>query len=298
MDKFKSGFITIIGRPNVGKSTLLNYIIGEKLSIISNKPQTTRNKIQAILTKDDYQIVFLDTPGIHKPRHKLGEYMVKVAEDTVKEVDAVLMLVTPDEEVGRGDSYIIEQLKAVNTSTPVILVINKIDTVKKEAIAKTIESYVREYDFNEVIPISAYSGENVSQLLKIIVDKLPEGPQYFPEDMVTDQPEKFVVSEIIREKILRNLDQEIPHGTAVEILSMKKDGDKELVSIEATIYCEKDSHKSIIIGKGGSMLKKIGQSARLDIERLLGSKVYLQLWVKVKKDWRDSPSMLKNLGYK
>jgi GTP-binding protein Era len=298
MDKFKSGFITIIGRPNVGKSTLLNYLIGEKLSIISNKPQTTRNRIQAILTKKEYQIVFLDTPGIHKPRHKLGEYMVKVAEDTVKEVDAVLMLVTPDEEVGRGDSYIIEQLKAVNAGTPVILVINKVDTVKKEAIAKTIESYISEYDFNEVIPISAYSGENVDQLLKIIVDKLPEGPQYFPEDMVTDQPEKFLVSEIIREKILRNLDQEIPHGTAVEIVSMKKESDKNLVSIEATIYCEKDSHKSILIGRGGSMLKTIGQSARYDIERLLGSKVFLQLWVKVKKDWRDSPSVLKSLGYK
>lgn len=298
MDKFKSGFITIIGRPNVGKSTLLNYLIGEKLSIISDKPQTTRNKIQAILTKEDYQIVFLDTPGIHKPRHRLGEYMVKVAEDTVKEVDAVLMLVTPDGEVGKGDSYIIEQLKAVNAGTPVILVINKIDTVRKEAIAKTIESYIREYDFNEVIPISAYSGENVDQLLKIMVDKLPEGPQYFPEDMVTDQPEKFLVSEIIREKILRNLDQEIPHGTAVEIVSMKKESDKDLVSIEATIYCERDSHKSILIGRGGSMLKKIGQSARYDIERLLGSKVFLQLWVKVKKDWRDSPSVLKSLGYK
>lgn len=298
MAKFKSGFVTIIGRPNVGKSTLLNNVIGEKLSIISNKPQTTRNRIQAILTKEDYQIVFLDTPGIHKPRHKLGEYMVKVAEDTVREVDAVLMLVTPDEEVGKGDSYIIEQLKAVNAGTPVILVINKIDTVKKEAIAKTIESYVKEYDFNEVIPVSAYTGENVDQLMKIIVDKLPEGPKYFPEDMVTDQPEKFLVSEIIREKILRNLDQEIPHGTAVEVVSMKKENDKDLVSIEATIYCEKDSHKSILIGRGGSMLKKIGQSARYDIERLLGNKVFLQLWVKVKKDWRDSPSVLRSLGYK
>lgn len=298
MAKFKSGFITIIGRPNVGKSTLLNNLIGEKLSIISNKPQTTRNRIQAILTKEDYQIVFLDTPGIHKPRHKLGEYMVKVAEDTVKEVDAVLMLVTPDEEVGKGDSYIIEQLKTLNAGTPVILVINKIDTVKKEVIARTIESYIREYDFNEVIPISAYTGENVDQLMKVIVDKLPEGPKYFPEDMVTDQPEKFLVSEIIREKILRNLDQEIPHGTAVEVVSMKKETDKDLVSIEATIYCERDSHKSILIGRGGSMLKKIGQSARYDIERLLGSKVFLQLWVKVKKDWRDSPSVLKSLGYK
>jgi len=297
MGKFKSGFVTIIGRPNVGKSTLLNNLIGEKLSIISNKPQTTRNRIQAILTKEDFQVVFLDTPGIHKPRHKLGEYMVKVAEDTVKEVDAVLMLVTPDGEVGKGDSYIIEQLNAVNANTPVILVINKIDTVKKEAVAKTIESYIREYDFDEVVPISAFTGENVEQLMKIIVDKLPEGPQYFPEDMVTDQPEKFLVSEIIREKILRNLDQEIPHGTAVEVVSMKKENDKDLVSIEATIYCEKESHKSIIIGRSGSMLKKIGQSARYDIERLLGSKVFLQLWVKVKKDWRDSPSVLKSLGY-
>jgi GTP-binding protein Era len=296
MNKFRSGFVTIIGRPNVGKSTLMNYLVGEKLSIISNKPQTTRNKIQAILTKQDYQIVFLDTPGIHKPRHKLGEYMVNIAEGTLNEVDAVLFLTTPDEAVGAGDGYIIEQLKKYAVKTPVILVINKVDTVKKESIAKTIESFIKEYNFQEVIPISALNGDNVNQLIEIIVDKLPEGPQYFPQDMVTDQPEKFVVSEIIREKNLRNLEHEVPHGTAVEILAMKEDNG--IVNIDATIYCEKDSHKSILIGKGGEMLKRIGQSARIDIEKLLGSKVFLQLWVKVKKDWRDNPSVLRTLGYK
>lgn len=295
VNNFKSGFVTIIGRPNVGKSTLMNQIIGEKISIISNKPQTTRNTIQTILTRDNYQIIFLDTPGMHKPKHKLGEYMVKVASKTLNEVDVVLFLITPDEETGAGDKYIIEQLKTVKT--PVILVINKADIFKNENIAKTIENYTREYNFKEVVPISALTGKNVDVLVKLIVDNLPEGPQYFPSDMITDQPEKFIISEIIREKILKNLEDEVPHGTAVEIISMKEEKGAKLININATIYCEKESHKAIIIGKGGLMLKKIGQSAREDIEALLGSKIYLELWVKVKKDWRDSPSTLKDLGY-
>lgn len=295
VNKFKSGFVTIIGRPNVGKSTLMNHLIGEKISIISNKPQTTRNTIQTILTKENYQIIFLDTPGIHKPRHKLGEYMVRMANKTFNEVDVILFLITPDETMGAGDKYIIEELKAVNT--PVILIINKVDAFKNENIAKTIENYSREFNFKEVVPISALTGENVDELVNIIVDNLPEGPQYFPSDMITDQPEKFIISEIIREKILKNLDEEVPHGTAVEIISMKEEKGSKLVNINATIYCEKDSHKAIIIGKGGLMLKKIGQSAREDIEALLGSKIYLELWVKVKKDWRDTSSTLKDLGY-
>lgn len=293
MAKFKSGFVTIIGRPNVGKSTLLNYIIGEKLSIISNKPQTTRNTIQAIHTREDYQIVFLDTPGMHRPRHKLGEYMVNVAQKTLNEVDIILFLINPEDEIGPGDRHIMEQLK--NTKTPVIMVLNKIDAVKRDKVAKTIENYSKEFKFKEVVPISAINGENVDTLLKLIVNNLPEGPQYFPGDMITDQPEKFVISEIIREKILRNMTDEVPHGTAVEVVQMKEEG--RLININATIYCEKDSHKAMIIGKGGQKIKKIGESARIDIEKLLDSRVYLELWVKVKKDWRDSPSTLKTLGY-
>lgn len=295
MGKYKSGFVTIIGRPNVGKSTLLNKVMGEKLSIISNKPQTTRNTIQAIYNKEDCQIVFLDTPGMHKPRHKLGEYMVKVAQNTLNEVDVVLLLIDPDDKVGIGDKYIIEQLKNVNTK--VILVINKVDIVQRKMVLETIELYSKEFEFDEIVPISARTGENTDKLLDLIMSKLPEGPKYFPDDMITDQPEKFIVSEIIREKILYNLKDEIPHGTAVEIMSMKEDKEKNTINISATIYCEKDSHKAIIIGKGGLMLKKIGQTSRHDIEKLLGNHVYLELWVKVKKDWRDSVSILKNLGY-
>lgn len=295
MNKFKSGFVTIIGRPNVGKSTLMNHLIGEKISIISNKPQTTRNTIQTILTRENYQVIFLDTPGIHKPKHKLGEYMVRMANKTLNEVDLILFLINPDEAIGAGDKYIIEHLKTVKT--PVILIINKVDIFKNENIAKTIENYSREFSFKEVIPISALTGKNIDKLEEIIVDNLPEGPQYFPSDMITDQPEKFIVSEIIREKILKNLDEEVPHGTAVEIISMKEEKGSKLININATIYCEKDSHKAIIIGKGGLMLKKIGQSAREDMEALLGSKIYLELWVKVKKDWRDTSSTLKDLGY-
>lgn len=296
MSNFKSGFVTIVGRPNVGKSTLMNYLIGEKLSIISNKPQTTRNTIQTILSRDTHQIVFLDTPGIHRPRHKLGEYMVKSAQNTLNEVDLILFLTTPEEEMGAGDRYILENLRNVNT--PVVLVINKVDAVKKESVARTIDTYSKEFEFAEVVPISALNGENVDRLEDIIVSRLPEGPEYFPKDMITDQPERFIISEIIREKILQNLDEEVPHGTAVEVMSVKENKETNKLEINATIYCEKDSHKAIIIGKGGQMMKRIGQSSRRDIERLMGSKVFLELWVKVRKDWRDSPSVLKDLGYK
>lgn len=293
---FKSGYVTIIGRPNVGKSTLINAIMGEKLLITSNKPQTTRNTIQAILTKEDYQIVFMDTPGLHKPKHKLGQYMVKVAQSTISQVDVIVFVTTPEEEINISDRHILEQIK--NTKASKILVINKVDTVNKEKIFKTIQSYVEQFNFDEVVPVSALKSQNIDELVKVIVSKLSYGPKYFPDDMITDQPEKFVVAEIIREKILHNLKEEIPHGTAVEVVTMKEDKEKNIIDINATIYCEKDSHKSIIIGKGGQMLKNIGQSARIDIERFLGSKVFLELWVKVKKDWRDSDSVLKSLGYK
>ena len=293
--KFQSGFVSLVGRPNVGKSTLMNHFIGEKIAIISNKPQTTRNKITSILTKEHFQCVFIDTPGIHKPKHKLGEYMVKSAENALNEVDVVLMLIEPTERVLEMDKYVIERLK--NVKTPVVLVINKIDTIEKQKLLKVIDQYRQIYDFAEVVPISAIKGQNTESLLHVIEKYLPEGPQYFPEDMVTDQPERQIVAEIIREKALHLLEDEIPHGIAVEITSMKKRPNKNLVDVEATIYCEKESHKGIIIGKQGSMLKKIGSRARKDAERLLGSPIYLQLWVKVKKDWRDSDFLLKNFGY-
>lgn len=293
--KFRSGFVTIVGRPNVGKSTLMNCLIGEKIAIISNKPQTTRNKITCILTKEAFQCVFIDTPGIHRPRHKLGEYMVKAAENTLNEVDAVLMLIEPTENAGNLDRFVLERLE--NVKTPVILVINKMDTVERSKILKVIETYRKLYHFAEIVPISALKGDNTEELMKIICSYLPEGPQYFPEDMVTDQPERQIASEIIREKALQLLQEEIPHGIAVEIMAMKKRTDKNLVDVEATIYCEKDSHKGIVIGKQGAMLKKIGSRSRRDMERLLGSPIYLQLWVKVKKDWRDSDFLLKNFGY-
>ncbi|SKA75662.1 GTP-binding protein Era [Clostridium sp. USBA 49] len=292
---FKSGFVTIIGRPNVGKSTLLNHIMGEKLSIVSNKPQTTRNNIQAILTEENFQIVFVDTPGIHKPRHKLGEYMVKIAEESINEVDEVLFLTTPEVEIGRGDKYILEQLKKFNK--PIFLVLNKIDENTKERVAKTIKNYSEYFNFTEVIPISAIKGTNTDTLLNLMVNYLPEGPKYYPDDMITDVHERFIISEIIREKALRFLSQEIPHGIAVEIITMKKN-EKNIYNIEATILCEKDSHKGIIIGKGGEMLKKISTYARIDAEKFLGEKVFLKLWVKVKKEWRDNSSILRELGYK
>lgn len=292
---FKSGFVTIIGRPNVGKSTLLNTIMGEKLSIVSCKPQTTRNNIQTILTEEDFQVVFVDTPGIHKPKHKLGEYMVKIAQDSIKEVDLILFLTNPEKEVGKGDLYILEQLKDCNV--PVFLVLNKIDENPAEKVAETLKNYSDVFDFKEIIPISALNGKNVDKLKKLMVEYIPEGPKYYPEDMITDQQERFIVAETIREKALRLLSQEVPHGIAVDVMTMKKD-EKGTYHIEATILCEKDSHKGIIIGKNGAMLKKISTYARQDIEKFLGSKVYLELWVKVKKEWRDSMNILKELGYK
>lgn len=290
---FKSGFVTLIGRPNVGKSTLMNCIIGQKIAITSNKPQTTRNRIQTVYTSEEGQIVFLDTPGIHKAKNKLGDYMVTVAEKTLSEVDVILWLVEPSNFIGAGERHIIEQLK--KGKTPVILVINKIDTVKKEQLLEYIDTYRKEYDFVEIVPVSALKAENIKELLKCIMKYLPYGPAFYDEDTVTDQPVRQIVAELIREKTLRLLSDEIPHGVAVSIESMKYK--KNIVDIEATIFCERDSHKGIIIGKNGAMLKKIGSMARRDIEELLEKQANLQLWVKVKKDWRDSDFLLKNFGY-
>ncbi|QZY56558.1 GTPase Era [Crassaminicella profunda] len=294
--KFKSGFVTIIGRPNVGKSTLMNQIIGEKIAIMSDKPQTTRNKIQTIYTEEDFQIIFLDTPGMHKPKNKLGEFMQKSAQQTLNEVDVILLVIDDTADMGPGDKYILEMLK--NIKTPIVLVINKMDKIPPE---KFEEIYNRHYDekiFKDIIAISAQENKNVQKLVKKIVALLPKGPQYFPSDMITDQPEKVIVSEIIREKLLHYLHEEVPHGVAVEVMSMKNRKDKDIVDISATIYCEKKSHKGIIIGKNGRKLKGVGKSARQDIENLLGSKVFLELWVKVKEDWRDQQNILNTLGYK
>lgn len=292
---FKSGFVTIVGRPNVGKSTLLNEIMGEKLSIVSNKPQTTRNNIQTILTGDNYQLVFVDTPGIHKPKHKLGEYMVNSAKDSIKEVDLVLFLINPDEEIGRGDKFIIETLK--NQKAPVFLVVNKIDEFTQERVAKTLQMYSSEFNFKEIIPISALKGKNVDRLVELMVNEMPEGPKYYPDDMITDVQEKFVVSEIVREKALRTLREEIPHGIAVDVIQMKQ-SPNGTYHIEVDMICEKDSHKGIIIGKNGQSLKKIGETARYEIERFLRAKVNIKIWVKVRKEWRDNQNLLKELGYK
>lgn len=290
---YKSGFVTLIGRPNVGKSTLMNYLIGQKIAITSNKPQTTRNRIQTVLTTEEGQIVFVDTPGIHKAKNKLGEYMVNVAERTLNEVDVVLWLVEPTTFIGAGEKHIAEQLSKVKT--PVILVINKVDMVKKEEILTFIDAYRKIYDFAEIVPVSARNGDNTDELIKVILKYLPYGPQFYDEDTITDQPERQIVSEIIREKALHCLNDEIPHGIAVAIDSMKYR--RKIVDIDATIICERDSHKGIIIGKQGAMLKKIGSTARFEIERMLECKVNLQLWVKVKKDWRDSDFLIKNFGY-
>jgi len=290
---YKSGFVTLIGRPNVGKSTLMNYLIGQKIAITSNKPQTTRNRIQTVLTREEGQIVFVDTPGIHKAKNKLGEYMVNVAERTLNEVDVVLWLVEPTTFVGAGEKHIAEQLGKVKT--PVVLVINKVDMVKKEEILTFIDTYRKIYDFAEIVPVSARSGENTEELVKVIFKYLPYGPQFYDEDTITDQPERQIVAELIREKALHSLNEEIPHGIAVAIDRMKYR--RKIVDIDATIICERDSHKGIIIGKQGAMLKKIGSTARYEIEKMLDCKVNLQLWVKVKKDWRDSDFLLKNYGY-
>lgn len=291
----KSGFVTIIGRPNVGKSTLTNHIMGEKLSIVSNKPQTTRNNIQTILNGEDYQIVFVDTPGMHKPRHKLGEYMVKVAKDSIRDVDLILFLTTPEGEVGKGDAFILEQLREYDV--PVFLVLNKIDEVTEERVANTLISYSKHFNFKEIIPISALKGKNTDRLIELMIDHMPEGPKYYPEDMITDVQEKFIVSEIIREKALRTLSEEVPHGIAVDIILMKKN-DNGVYNIEVDMLCEKDSHKGIIIGKEGKTLKRINDYAKADIEKFLQSKVNLKIWVKVRKEWRDNPLFLKELGYK
>ena len=291
---YKSGFVTLIGRPNVGKSTLMNYLIGQKIAITSNKPQTTRNRIQTVLTTEEGQVVFVDTPGIHKAKNKLGEYMVNVAERTLNEVDVVMWLVEPTTFIGAGEQHIASQLKKVQT--PVILVINKIDSVKPEEVLASISAYKDLYEFAEIVPVSARNGNNTEELLKVIMKYLPYGPQFYDEDTVTDQPERQIVAEIIREKALHSLNEEIPHGIAVAIDQMKMRN--KVMHIDATIICERDSHKGIIIGKQGNMLKKIGSTARFEIERMLECKVNLKLWVKVKKDWRDSEFLMKNFGYR
>ncbi|WP_313184814.1 GTPase Era [Lacrimispora sp.] len=294
-NNYKSGFVTLIGRPNVGKSTLMNHLIGQKIAITSDKPQTTRNRIQTVYTDERGQIIFLDTPGIHKAKNKLGEYMVSVAERTLKEVDVVLWLVEPTTYIGAGEQHIAEQLSQVKT--PVILVINKIDTVKnQEDILTFISTYKDVCQFAEIVPVSALKDKNTDLMLKLIYKYLPKGPQYYDEDTVTDQPMRQISAELIREKALRLLNDEIPHGIAVTIEKMKE-RDNGIMDIEAEIICERESHKGIIIGKGGSMLKKIGSSARREIEALMDTKVNLQLWVKVRKEWRDSELYMKNYGY-
>lgn len=294
--EYKSGFVTLIGRTNVGKSTLMNHIIGQKIAITSNKPQTTRNRIQTVYTSENGQIIFLDTPGIHKSKNKLGKYMVNVAERTLNEVDVILWLVEPSVYIGEGDQYILDKLKT--TKTPVILVINKVDIVLKEELLAIIDTFKDIYEFAEIIPVSALKGDNIDNLIESIFKYLPEGPMYYDADTITDQPERQIVSELIREKALRSLGQEVPHGIAVTIESMKERKGKNIMDIDATIVCERESHKGIIIGKNGSKLKQIGMLAREEIENLLDIKVNLQLWVKVKKDWRDSDFLLKNYGYR
>ena len=294
-ENFKSGFVTLIGRPNVGESTLMNHLIGQKIAITSKKPQTTRNKIQTVYTCEDGQIIFLDTPGIHKAKNKLGEYMVNVAEQTLKDVDVILWLVEPTTYIGAGEKHIAEQLQ--KTSLPVILVINKVDTVKKEDILQVIDNYRKLYDFAEIIPASALRGQNTKDIVNSLFKYMPYGPMFYDEDTVTDQPQRQIVAEIIREKALHALDEEIPHGIAVTIEKMRERKGQHIVDIEATIICERDSHKGIIIGKQGSMLKKIGSNARFEIEKMLEERVNLKIWVKVKKDWRDSDTLMKNFGY-
>ena len=292
---FKSGFVSIVGRPNVGKSTLMNNVVGEKIAIMSDKPQTTRNTIQAVYTDEEAQVVFLDTPGIHKPKNKLGEFMVKSATDAFKNVDLVLFVVDDSKKIGPGDRKIIDDL--TNIKTPVVLVLNKIDQLNAEELFDLMKMYNAEGVFEQIVPISALKGRNINELLKVIKSHLEEGPQYFPDYMITDQPERVLVSELIREKVLHYIHDEVPHGVAVEIERMKSRKDKEIVDISAVIYCERDSHKGIIIGKNGRKLKGIGKSARADIELLLGSQANLQLWVKVKENWRNLQNYVSNFGY-
>ncbi|WP_409301746.1 GTPase Era [Peribacillus sp. SCS-155] len=292
---YKSGFISIIGRPNVGKSTFLNRVIGQKIAIMSDKPQTTRNKVQGVLTLSDAQMIFIDTPGIHKPKHKLGDFMMKVATNTLKEVDLILFMINAAEGIGRGDEFIIEKLKSV--TTPVFLVVNKIDQVHPDELLPLIETYKDLYPFASIVPISALEGNNVETLLGQIKEHLPEGPQFYPADQVTDHPERFIISELIREKVLHLTREEIPHSIAVVIDSIKKLENSETINVMATIVVERDSQKGIVIGKQGSLLKEVGKRARLDIENLLGSKVFLELWVKVQKDWRNKMSQLRDYGF-
>lgn len=294
--KYKSGFVSIIGRPNVGKSTYINQVIGQKIAIMSDKPQTTRNKVQGVLTTNDAQLILIDTPGIHKPKHKLGDFMMRVATNTLKEVDLILFMINAAEGYGRGDEFIIEKLKSVRT--PVFLVINKIDQVHPDKLLSIIEEYKGLYDFAEIVPISALEGQNIDRLLTQIKEYLPEGPQYYPADQVTDHPERFIVSELIREKVLHLTREEVPHSIAVVIEKMQKKEDSEKIHVMAAIVVERSSQKGIIIGKQGSMLKEIGKRARLDIENLLGSKVYLELWVKVQKDWRNKLTQLRDFGFR
>ena len=292
---FKSGFVAIVGRPNVGKSTFMNYVLGQKIAIMSDKAQTTRNKIQGVYTKEDAQIVFLDTPGIHKPKHELGEFMVKSAYSALKEVDAVLFMVNVSEKRGPGDDFIIEKLKGIKTT--IFLVLNKIDLVTPEVLLERVESYKDALDFAGVFPISVLQGNNVNELMEGLINALPEGPQYYPADQITDHPEYFVVSELIREKILQLTQEEIPHSVAVTVDKMQKD-EFDKVHVYANIIVERKSQKGIIIGKGGRLLKEIGTRARRDIQQLLGNKVYLELWVKVEKDWRKRKSNLQEYGYR
>ncbi|MCD5410451.1 MAG: GTPase Era [Clostridiales bacterium] len=293
--EFKSGFVSIIGRPNVGKSTLMNKLIGEKIAIVSDKPQTTRNRIQCIYTDNKSQIIFLDTPGIHKPKHKLGDFMVKTATRTLKEVDVILFVVDDSTKIGPGDRFIMQQLEEIKT--PIILVMNKIDLMAQERFNILYQEYLASGIFTDIVGISAKDGLNLTSLVDKILAHFEEGPKYFPEDIITDQPERVIVGEIVREKVLNYIEQEIPHGVAVEVTLMKKREGKEIIDIHATIYCEKKSHKGIIIGKEGRKLKGIGKSARIDIESLLGSKIYLELWVKIKENWRNNAVTLRDLGY-
>jgi len=296
-NSYKSGFISIIGRPNVGKSTFLNRVIGQKIAIMSDKPQTTRNKIQGVLTRDEAQMVFIDTPGIHKPKHKLGEFMIKVSKNTLREVDIIMFMVNAEQGLGKGDEFILELLEG--TKTPVFLVVNKIDQIHPEELIQIIDTYKGKFPFAEIVPISALQGNNVDQLLETIESYLPEGPQYYPADQVTDHPERFIISEMIREKVLHLTREEIPHSIAVVIDKIKRDDDNEnMIRVQATIMVERDSQKGIVIGKRGSLLKQVGTEARKDIEMLLGSKVFLELWVKVQKDWRNKSAHLRDFGYR
>ncbi|MEK3797807.1 GTPase Era [Peribacillus sp. FSL H8-0477] len=292
---FKSGFISIIGRPNVGKSTFLNRVIGQKIAIMSDKPQTTRNKVQGVLTTNDSQMIFIDTPGIHKPKHKLGDFMMKVATNTLKEVDLILFMINAVEGLGQGDQFIIEKLQT--TKTPVFLVVNKIDQLHPDDLLPLIEKYQKLYPFTAIVPISALEGNNVETLLEQIKVHLPEGPQFYPADQVTDHPERFIISELIREKVLHLTREEIPHSVAVAIDSIKKMDNSDTINVMATIVVERDSQKGIVIGKQGKMLKEVGTRARVDIENLLGSKVFLEMWVKVQKDWRNKASQLRDFGF-